>query len=148
MANEELPRLPIPQLSLKLFPDNLHQHSFPAAPVKLPVEDLLPGAEIQLAVGHGHHHFPAHDLALHVGVGIVLPDIVAVLGHRRVGRELLQPDIVVVVQARLVIVDEDAGGDVHGVSPATAPLDAALLQALLHFPGDVDEGAGRPRLLN
>jgi hypothetical protein len=32
-----------------------------------------------------------------------------------VGRQLFQPDVVVVVQARFVVIDEHAGGDVHGV---------------------------------
>jgi hypothetical protein len=38
-------------------------------------------------MGHGRHNFPAHDLALHVGVGIVLAHVVAVLGDRFMGRE-------------------------------------------------------------
>ena len=36
-----------------LFPDNLDEHPFPAAPVEFAVEDLLPEAEIQLAVRDG-----------------------------------------------------------------------------------------------
>ena len=98
-----------------LLPDYLHQYSLLAAAVEFAVKDLLPGAKVQLAIGNGHYHFPAHDLALQMGVGIVLPHVVALLGHRGVGRQLFQPDVVVVVQARFVVIDEHAGGDVHGV---------------------------------
>lgn len=61
-----------------LFPDNLDQHPFFPAAVKLSVEDLLPGTEIQTPFSHGHHHFPSHDLPLHVGVGVVLAHIMPV----------------------------------------------------------------------
>jgi hypothetical protein len=42
------------------LPNNLYQHSLSPSPIKLPKEYLLPGAEIQLAVGDGHHHFPTY----------------------------------------------------------------------------------------
>ena len=74
------------------LPNNLHQHPLPPPPLKLAVEDLLPRAEIQLALGDGDDHLAAHDLAFHVGVGVVLPGAVVVaLRGRGVGGELLQP---------------------------------------------------------
>ena len=72
----------------------------PAA-VELAVEDLLPRAEVEPALGDGDHDLAAHDLALQVGVGVVLAGpVVAVRGVRLVRRELLQPRVVIVVQAR------------------------------------------------
>ncbi len=58
-----------------------------AAAVEFAVEDLLPGAEVELALGDGHHHLAAHDLAFHVGVGVVLAGaVVLVLRNGLVGR--------------------------------------------------------------
>ena len=61
------------------------------------------------------HQHAAHDLALHVRVGILLSHVVAIPAHRFVGRQLHQPVVVVLVQAVLVDVDEDKGRDVYGV---------------------------------
>src|SRR5438067_13583995 len=94
------------------IPDDLHQDPLLPAPVELPVEDLLPGAEIELSFGDGDHYLAAHDLPLVMCVPIVLsrPVVVIALGARIVGREPFQPARVVGVEARLVVVDEDAGG--------------------------------------
>jgi len=81
-----------------------------------------------------------------VGVGIVLAHVVAVLIHGRVRSELFQPHLVVVVQARLVIVDEYRCCDVHGVYQAEPFPDAALSQAFLHLGRDVDERPPRGHL--
>lgn len=43
------------------------------------------------------------------------------------------PDVIVVVQAGLVVVDENRGGDVHGVYEFQAILDPAFDDALLHI---------------
>src|SRR5262245_56439415 len=52
--------------------EDLDQDSLRPAAVELAVEDLLPGAEVELAVGDGDDDLAAHDLPLHVGVGVVL----------------------------------------------------------------------------
>jgi hypothetical protein len=49
-------------IKVNSLPNDLHQHPFSAAPVELPGENLLLGAEVQFAFGDGHHHFPAPDL--------------------------------------------------------------------------------------
>jgi len=72
----------------RLFPNDLDQDSLAPAAVKFTVKDLFPRSKVKPALSHRHHHLAAHDLALHVRVGIVFPDIVPVLGHRLVGREL------------------------------------------------------------
>jgi hypothetical protein len=55
-----------------LFPNNLHQHPLASHAIELPVEDLLPRAEIQLAICYSHHYLPPHHLALVVRVGVAL----------------------------------------------------------------------------
>ena len=68
-----------------LFADDLDQHPLAPAAVEFTVEDLFPGAEIESTFCDGHHHFAPHDLAFHMGVGVILTHIVAVLGYRFVG---------------------------------------------------------------
>jgi hypothetical protein len=60
----------------------------PLAPpaVEFSVEDLLPRAEIEFLFPDGHYDFVAHDLPIHVGVGVVLAGaVMAVLRGRGVG---------------------------------------------------------------
>lgn len=52
--------------------------------------------------------------------------------------EFLQPDIVIVQQAVLGVVDIDAGRDVHGVDEAKPLLHAALAHELGDGVGDVE----------
>ena len=131
--------VPAPRAS---FPNDFDEGAFAAAAVKFAVEDLLPGTEVQFAFGDGDDDFAAHDLAFHVGVGVVLAGaVVAVLGGWRVRREFFQPDIVVVEQTVLGVVDEDRGGDVHGVDEAKAFRDAAFADEFGDGAGDVDEAA-------
>jgi len=90
-----------------LFPDYLHQHPLAAHPVELAVKDLLPWTEIQFPIRHRHHHLPPHHLALEVRVGVVLTGaVVPVLIDGRMRRESFQPDLIVVVEAALVKMDQ------------------------------------------
>jgi hypothetical protein len=100
----------------RLFPNDLHQHPLLSAPVELPVQDLLPRPEVQPPLGYCHHDFPPHDLPLDVRVGVVLAGVVvALLAHRLVRSDLLQPGFIVVMQSRFVVVDEHRGRDVHWI---------------------------------
>src|SRR5579871_4622305 len=122
--------------------DDFDQGPFAAAPVKLAVEDLLPRPEVEPALGDRHHHFAPHNLPFHMGVRIVLSRaIMPVLGCRGVWRELFQPDIVVLKQAALRVVDEDRSGDVHRVHEAKAFLHPAFLDEFLDGIRDVDKPA-------
>jgi hypothetical protein len=72
------PHLPIPP-SLFLFPDDFNQHSLLPFPVKFPIEDLFPWAEIKLPFCDGYHHFTSHDGSFEVGISIILKGIMSVL---------------------------------------------------------------------
>src|SRR5262249_53652244 len=88
----------------------------------------------------------ASALALVVRVAVVLAGAVVVVPGRAgvEGGQPLQPALVVLVQAGLVVVDEDRGRDVHGVDQAQALAHAAFGHHLLHLGGDVHEvHAGR-----
>ena len=94
--------------------DDFHQHPLSSPAVELAVEDLLPRPEVERAFGNGHHDLTAHDLALEMRVGVVLAGaVVIVLRGRLVRGELLEPDVVVVQEAVLAVVDIDAGGGVR-----------------------------------
>ena len=99
---------------LILLADHFDQYPFAPQPVELAVEDLLPRAEIEFAVGDRDDDLPAHDLPLQVRVRVILArPVVVVLGRGRMRRELLQPDFVIVMETALVVVDENGRGGVR-----------------------------------
>src|SRR5262245_1024256 len=73
--------------------DHLDEDALRAPAVELAVEDLLPRTEVELAVRHRDDDLAAHDLALVVGVAVVLARAVVMvaLGRRVVRREPLEP---------------------------------------------------------
>jgi len=92
-----------------LLTDDLHENAFFTESVELTIENLLPRAKVELSSSHGHYDLAAHDRALEVGVGVVLGAVVSVLGMGMFGGELFQPFFKIPVQARFIVVDEDAG---------------------------------------
>src|SRR5215471_6376204 len=125
----------------KLFSDNFHQHPFAPSTVELAIENLLPRAEIEFAVGNGDHNFAPHHLSFYVRIGIVFAGIVvAILLDRFVGRYFFQPDTVIVMKAGFVVIDKYRRGNVHGIDEHKSFFYAALAKAILHLRGDVDEG--------
>jgi hypothetical protein len=94
-------------LNIRSLADNLDQHPLSTSPIKLTVKDLLPRAKIQAAIGDCHHNLTSHDLTFHVRIGVVFPGaIVTVLADRLVRGQLLQPVVVILVQAAFNIVDQ------------------------------------------
>src|SRR5271163_1792107 len=98
--------VPLPQKSFTLcatvvlVADDFQEDFFGPVAVEFAVEDLFPWAEVELAVGDGDDDLAAHDLPLHVGVGVVFASVVVlVLAGGRVRREFLEPFFVVFVQA-------------------------------------------------
>ena len=84
------------------FAEDLDQDALRSVAVELAVEDLLPGPEIEPALGDRHDDLAAHDGAFQVGVGVVLAGAVVVVDIRRgIERgEAFQPHAEVVVQPR------------------------------------------------
>src|SRR5213594_3844097 len=110
-------------------PDDLDEDALVTPAVELPVKDLLPRTEVELPSRNSNNDLAPHDLALVVCVTVVLPRAVVVvaLGAWIVRGERLEPARVILVQTRRVVVDEDAGGDVHRVDEAETFLHAARL---------------------
>ena len=124
-----------------LITDDLHEDAFFTESVELTIENLLPRAKIELALGHSHNDLAAHDCALEVGVSVVLAAIVRVLGMGMLGGELFQPLFKIPVKARFIVVDEDAGRNVHRIDEAESLADAALAHAGFDLCGYVHKRA-------
>jgi len=136
-----------------LVADDLDEHPLAPASIEFAIEDLLPGAEVKFASGYGNHHFTAHDLPLHVGVGIVFAAVVvAILVDRIVGGELFEPCGVVAMESAFVVVNEHGSGDMHRVDKNEPLPNAAFMKAFFDLSRDVDEGCARwgvePQLLS
>src|SRR5262245_14930575 len=94
--------------------DDFHQDPLSPPAVELAVEDLFPRAEVELARGDRDDRLPAEELALQMRVRVVLARVVVAPPRRRLVRaEALEQRPEVLVQAALVVVDEDARADVH-----------------------------------
>ena len=79
------------------------------------------------------------QLALQMRVGVVLETVVVILAVRLFRSEPLQKSLEVPVQSAFVVVDEDRGGDVHGVAEHQPFADARLGERLLDLRRDVHE---------
>ena len=128
-----------------LLPDDLDQHPLSSPPVEFAVEDLFPRPEIKPAASDGRHHLPAHDLPFQMGIAVVLPRaVVEVPGNRFMGGQRFQPLFIILMEARLIVVDEDGRRNMHRINEDEAFSDPALCEAVFHLGGDVDQGsAGR-----
>ena len=94
-------------LDCLLLSNDLDQHPLSSSPIKLAVENLLPRAKVEAAIGDRYHHLAAHNLSLEVCVGIVLASaVVPVFADRLVRGQFFQPVIVILVLPALNIVDQ------------------------------------------
>src|SRR5579885_1654173 len=118
-----------------------YEHALAAPAVEFAVKNPLPRTEIKLAVGDRNYDLAAHDLTLVVCIAVVLAGAVVMVAGRAwiIRRQRFEPSLVVVVQAGLVVVDEDGGGDVHGVDEAQAFAHAALANGILDLARDIHE---------
>jgi hypothetical protein len=56
-----------------LLSDDFYQYPLLPSAIEFTVKDPFPGTEIEFSAGDRHHHFPAHDLAFHMGIGVLDP---------------------------------------------------------------------------
>jgi hypothetical protein len=122
-------------LARALFANDLDQHSLAAPSVELAIKNLLPRTEVEFPRRDRDDNLPPHNLAFHMGIGIVLAGSVMTVARNRLMRcQPFKPTFVVGVQPLLVIVDENGCGNVHGIDERYALLNAALLQGRLDAP--------------
>ena len=125
---------------MTLLPNDLYEQPFAPLAVELVVEDMLPRAEVERAIRYRHNDLPAHDLPFQMGVGVILIAVVAVLAVGLLRGKLLQPDLIVMVQSRLVVVDKHRSGYVHCRAEGEAVLHATLRHQPLDFLMDGNDG--------
>jgi hypothetical protein len=99
----------------RLLPDDFDQNPLLPPAIKLAVEDLLPRAEVELALCDGNNYLPPHDLPFQMTIGIIFTSIVSILRNRFVWGKLFEPYFKVIVKARFIIIDKNRSRDVHGV---------------------------------
>ena len=85
---------------MTLFAHHFNDDAFRPLPVELGVINLLPGAEIQLPVGHRNDDLVMHEQALQVGiaVGFAGAMVPVILAERR---QFLQPLVDIAGSGRL-----------------------------------------------
>ena len=77
-----------------------------------------------------------------MGVGIIFAGaIVPISAGRLVRRQFFQPDLVIVMEPALVVVNENGCGNVHRVDQAKAFANATLANEFLNLWRDVNESA-------
>src|SRR5262249_13349733 len=119
--------LVIPPSCSRLCANDLHQHSLAAASVEFAVENLLPRAKVELALGDRDNDFTSHHLPLHVSIGVVFAGtVVQISRHGLVRSKLLQPSRIVLVQPRFIVVDEYRSSDMHGIHEYESFSDATF----------------------
>jgi hypothetical protein len=67
--------------------------------------------------------------------------VVSIGACRSVRSKFFQPHLIIVMQARFIVVDEHRRGDVHGVDQTKTFRDTTPLNEFLDFRCDVDEPA-------
>ena len=103
---------------------------------------MFPWTEIQFALRNCDDDFAAHDLAFQMCVSVVFAGpIVTIARGRRVRREFFQPKLVIVMEPRLIVIDEDRSRNVHGVDQTKAFGHAASVNKFLDLRRDIDEPA-------
>jgi hypothetical protein len=128
----------LPWLQARLLSNYFDQHALAAAAIKLSIENLFPGPEVQFALRDRNNHFPAHHLPFEMRVGIVFAGaIVPIVIYGLVWREFLEPDFVIVQETVLGIIDKNRSGYVHRVDEAKSFLNAAFLDKVLDGVGNV-----------
>src|SRR5438128_70466 len=65
------------------LPKNLDQHPLRSPPIELPIKNLLPRAEVELAATDRHHDLATHNLPFVVRIGVVLARAIVLIPLRR-----------------------------------------------------------------
>ena len=62
-----------------LFSNNFYKCPFASSAVKLSIKYLFPGSKVEFTVGDCNNNFTSHYLPFHVGICIILPNIVSIV---------------------------------------------------------------------
>jgi len=124
-------------MSTPSLPHHFYNHPFPPLSVEFRVVDLLPGPEIQFAVGHGEKYFMMDQQTFQVGIAVRFASaMVPVVPVER--RNPFQPVVNILNQAVFGIIHVDPRGDVHRRNENHPFRDSTLPNYLLNVIRDVD----------
>lgn len=100
--------------------------------------DAFPRPEVELAFGNGDDDLMAEQHSLEVRIRIVLAGLMMhVIGLAR--SKLFEPLHDVFPKTRLMVVHENAGGDVHGAHENEAVPQLRAFAKTLDFVGDIED---------
>ncbi len=124
-------------LAALLDAEDFDDDAFAALAVELRIEDPLPGAEVETAVGYRQRGLVVQEQRLQVCIAIVFASLVMLVVRPR-GSQFLKPLADVLDEAALVIIHIDGGGDMHRGDKAETVLDTAADDDLLDPVCDVN----------
>ena len=75
-----------------------------------------------------------------MGVGIILPYIMAILLNGFVGSKFLKPDVKIMVESRFIIIDKDRSSNMHRIDKSQPFSNTTVSQSFFNLGGDIDEG--------
>jgi hypothetical protein len=78
-----------------------------------------------------------------VGIRVIFAHIVTILRNWFMGRQFLEPDLIVVMQPGLIIVDKNRCGYMHGIAEYKTFSDPTFSQAFFDLGSDVDQSSAR-----
>src|ERR1043166_2262003 len=116
---------------------SLDNCSFLPSSVEFTIENLLPRPQVKFPVGHRHDDLMMHEdvFEMTIGVRFARAMVLVVLAERR---KCFEPLIDVTPDAGLVVVNSNAGGDVHRRREHHAFADPTLAHGLLNLVRDDD----------
>lgn len=125
-------------LSFPLLSDDLDDDPFGALPIEFAVEEALPRAKVDPAIGDGQDDLVMQQEVFEVGIAVILTCLVMAIGGIY-GCKLLGPFHDVAVEARFLILDDNRCGEVHGRYEGQTFLDAAFTNDAFNVVGDGDD---------
>jgi hypothetical protein len=118
-----------------LLPYYFDDDTLGTLPIKLAVEDTLPGTSIEFAIGNGNDDLVVEQEVFEMGITIIFARLVMVIVWI-FGRQFLHPLHDIAVEAGFLVVDDDRGSDVHGGDKGETIPDATLADDALYVIGD------------
>ena len=122
-------------LSFPLLPDDFDDDSFGALPIEFAVEETLPWAKVDPAIGDRQDDLVMQQEIFEVGIAIVFTCLMMPIAGI-FGCQLLCPFHDVVVKAGFLILDDDRCSEVHGGYQGQPFLDSAFTNDAFDVVGD------------
>jgi hypothetical protein len=121
-----------------LLSNNLDDDPFGALPIEFAVEEALPRAKVDSAIGDGQDDLVMQQEVFEVGIAVILSRLMMAIGGI-FGCELLCPFHDVAVEARFLVLDDYRRGEMHGGYQSQPFLDSAFTNDAFDIVGDGED---------